>query len=143
MIEVGEYGRTNLGNIFIFAWLTDIEGKRYENKVIVGNGKTFGNDFYYFDKDEKIVKHSKHILDLIEDEDIVVLEYKTPKYRERIQRKFIVSKIDDFINFENTHCNFTYKVGDKKIVDKICKNIKIKQILTAEQFNIKCYRLED
>ena len=82
---------------------------------------------------DEIVNHSKNILDLIEDEDIVVLEYKTPKYRERIQRKFIVSKIDDFINFENTHCNFTYKVGDKKI----------KQILTAEQFNTRCYRLED
>ena len=71
MIEVGEYGRTNLGNIFIFAWLTDAEGKRYENKVILGNGKIIENRFYYFHENEKIVKHSKNIIDLIEEGDYV------------------------------------------------------------------------
>ena len=143
MIEVGEYGRTNLGNIIKFAWLQDENGIREKNKVIlVDLMLTETRPYYYFKKDEFIVKHSKNIIDLIEDEDIVILEYKTPKYRERIERKFIVCKIDDFINFENRNCNFTYKVGDKKIVDKICKNIKIKGILTTEQFNNEYYRLE-
>jgi len=64
-IKVGEYGRTNLGRIFIFAWLEYKEGKRDESKVMLGNGETFENKFYYFEKNEKIVKHSKNIIDLI------------------------------------------------------------------------------
>lgn len=70
-IEVGEYGRTNKGKIFIFAWLENSDGKRYTDKVLLGNGKTIENKFYYFDDGEKIVKHSKNLIDLIEVGDIV------------------------------------------------------------------------
>lgn len=89
------------------------------------------------------LKHSKNIIDLIEDEDIVILEYKFPKYRERITRKFEVSKIDDDIMFENSHCDFHCKVGDKKITDMICKNIKIKSIATKEQLSNIEYIVEE
>ena len=70
-IDIGEYGRTNKGKIFIFAWLENLDGKRDTNKVLLGNGKTFENKFYYFDDGEKIVKHSKNLIDLIEVGDIV------------------------------------------------------------------------
>lgn len=70
-IEVGEYGRTNKGKIFIFAWLENSDGKRYTNKVLLGNGKIFENKFYYFDDGEEIVKHSKKIIDLIEVNDLI------------------------------------------------------------------------
>lgn len=126
-IEVGEYVRTDKG------YIVKIDKKKKNLQMLKFLDVEYGN----------ILKHSKNIIDLIEDEDIVILEYKTPKYRERIERKFIVCKIDDFINFENRNCNFTYKVGDKKIVDKICKNIKVKGILTTEQFNNEYYRLEE
>lgn len=146
MIEVGEYVRTKDGQIYKIEDGTEF----YEDSVNVGIGIIPEVDGIWVDKEHftyidkrQIVKHSKNIIDLIEDEDIVILEYKTPKYRERTERKFIVCKIDDFINFENRNCNFTYKVGDKKIVDKICKNIKIKGILTTEQFNNEYYRLEE
>ena len=65
-IKVGEYGRTNKGKIFIFAWLLNSDGKRYTDKVILGNGKIIENKFYYFYNGEEIVKHSKHLTDLIE-----------------------------------------------------------------------------
>lgn len=65
-IKVGEYGRTNLGNIFIFAWL-EIDGKRVENKVILGDGEKITNEFYYFKKGEEIVKHSPNVIDIIEE----------------------------------------------------------------------------
>ena len=94
-------------------------------------------------KKNDILKYSKNIIDLIEDEDIVILEYKSPKYRERITRKFEVSKIDDDIRFENSHCDFRCKVGDKKITDMICKNIKIKSIVTKEQFKNIEYIVEE
>ena len=70
-IEVGEYGRTNKGKIFIFAWLENSDGKKYTNKVLLGNGKIFENKFYYFDDGEEIVKHSKNIIDLVEVGDYV------------------------------------------------------------------------
>lgn len=73
-IEVGEYGRTNKGKIFIFAWLETSDGKRYTNKVLLGNGKIFENKFYYFDDGEEIVKHSKNIIDLVDVGDILKIK---------------------------------------------------------------------
>ena len=35
------------------------------------------------------------------------------------------------------------EVGDKKIIDDICKNIKIKSIVTHEQFASVEYKLEE
>lgn len=83
-IEVGEYGRTNKGKIFIFAWLENSDGKRYTNKVLLGNGKIFENKFYYFDDGEEIVKHSKNIIDLVEVGDYVNGECITDKWETRI-----------------------------------------------------------
>lgn len=71
-IEVGEYGRTNLGKIIKFAWLQDENGIREKNKVIlVDLMLTETRPYYYFKKDEFIVKHSKNIIDLIEEGDYV------------------------------------------------------------------------
>ena len=47
-VKVGEYGRTNKGKIFIFAWLLNSDGKRYTDKVLLGNGKIIENKSYYF-----------------------------------------------------------------------------------------------
>lgn len=40
-IEIGEYGRTNKGKIFIFAWLENSDGKRYTkwNKTSINRNK--------------------------------------------------------------------------------------------------------
>ena len=73
----------------------------------------------------------------------MLLEYKSPKYKKRIARIFEVNTIEDSFFFENSHCYFYYKVGSKKIVDHACKNIKIKSIVTKEQFENAEYRLED
>ncbi len=32
-IDIGEYGKTNKGKIFIFAWLENSDGKRYRNNI--------------------------------------------------------------------------------------------------------------
>lgn len=137
-IEVGDYVRT-------------IDGIRKIEKINSGTHRTiYGKyilDMPYRNSqsiaEKNILKHSKNIIDLIEDKDFVMLEYKSPKYRERIKRVFEISKIDDYIDFKNAHCNFSCRNGDKKIIDKICKNIKIKKILTHELFEKNCYRLEE
>ena len=70
-IQAGEYGRTNKGKIFIFAWIEYSDGKIDESKVLLINNDILSNDFYYFNIGEEIVKHSKDIIDLIEVGDYV------------------------------------------------------------------------
>ena len=137
-ICVNDYIRTKDGRI---DKVTDIAN----NYILVKSKiKIFEyGESYAFIKKSDILKHSSNIIDLIKDEDIVILEYKSPKYRERITRRFEVSKIDDDISFENAHCNFRCKIGDEKIKDDICKNIKIKSVVTKEQFKNIEYKVEE
>lgn len=140
-IKVGEYTRNEDGyieKIDSYDKLTNI----YKDEEGILR-KWEGEDVWGNEYSSIIVKHSPNILDLIEDEDFVILEYKSPKYRERIKRIFEVSKIDEYISFENVHCGFNCKVGNKKIIDNICKNVKIKSIVTHEQFQSLEYRLEE
>lgn len=120
-IEVGEYGRTNKGKIFIFAWLENSDGKRYTNKVLLGNGKIFENKFYYFDDGEEIVKHSKNIIDLVEVGDIV--------------------HIKDVL-----HEDITYIWSEdylKALKEDIQNGIKLVSILTKEQMQSIEYKVEE
>lgn len=134
-IEVGEYGRTNKGKIFIFAWLENSDGKRYTNKVLLGNGKIFENKFYYFDDGEEIVKHSKQLIDLIEVGDIVngmkVLDIKK-----------IVKDIEPFKTIyskeEISICVFVNEAGAYYID---IRDTDIKTILTKESYMANCYKI--
>lgn len=120
-IEVGEYGRTNKGKIFIFAWLENSDGKRYTNKVLLGNGKIFENKFYYFDYGEEIVKHSKNIIDLVEVGDIV--------------------HIKDVL-----HEDITYIWSEdylKALKEDIQNGIKLVSIVTKEQMASIEYKVEE
>ena len=118
-IEVGEYGRTNLGNIIIFAWLENTNGVRYENKVILIKDGRVTNEFYYFKENEKIVKHSKNITDLIEVGDIVILE----------------DEFDKSI----------YYMYDEDFVEATKQDVKegetLKSILTREEFEKRKYKI--
>lgn len=70
--EIGEYGRTNLGKIIgKFAFLKYQSGKRDKEAVILIKDNQVINDFYYFKKGERIVKHSPNIIDIIECGDYV------------------------------------------------------------------------
>ena len=53
-IEVGEYGRTNLGKIIRFAWIESSEGEICENKVLLINENRL-SDFYYFQTNKRII----------------------------------------------------------------------------------------
>lgn len=123
-IEVGEYGRTNLGNIIKFAWIEYSEGKRDESKVLLINNDILSNDFYYFSIGEKIVKHSKNIIDLIEIGDYVNGHIVIDIDRNEDNELFLIT--EDYMDFEGTNC----------IYDK-----EIKSIVTHEKFASVEYKL--
>lgn len=126
-IEVGEYGRTNKGKIFIFAWLENSDGKRYTNKVLLGNGKIFENKFYYFDDGEEIVKHSKNIIDVIEIGDYVNGYKVISVYYDVIDDKTECIELD-------LNNNYQYNFISAR---------QIKTIITKEQIQSIEYKVEE
>ncbi len=129
-IEVGEYIRLEYGKL----------------------DKVKNNDYYmqqYIECEkglyprENIVKHSHNILDLIETDDIVILEYYVAKYKQRITRRFEVFRHNNLISFNNIHCDFLYDLNKKEFVDGKGYNVKIKKVLTKEQFSQIEYKVEE
>lgn len=122
-IEIGDFVRTEKGKIFKY-----------------GKGRT------YLGKNNKIVNHSKDITDLIEDDDIVIVEYYVARFRERISRMFecTLYKGEDgeYIIFENKHCDWWYNKTKKEWVESKGFNPKIKSIVTKEAYRNIEYRLE-
>lgn len=131
-LKVGKYGRTNLGNIFIFAWL-EIDGKRLENKVILGDGQKITNDFYYFAKDEKIVKDSTNIKELVQAGDLI-------KIPEGIYEVIFDESYEKLgILVPNKTC-LSIKHSALEYIFSEYKNV---EILTKEQFNQMKYIVGD
>lgn len=90
--------------------------------------------------DERVLKHSKKIFELLDNEDFVILEYYVKKYAKRITRKFEVYKIGNTLIFENRHCDFHYDlVQSKWWNDAKGFNPKIKKVVTKESFKTSEY----
>lgn len=126
-IEIGEYGRTNFGEIIKFAWLEDSEDKIIKNKVILINRNKVSNDFYYFHGEENIVKHSKQLIDLIEVGDII--KYRIDNISTTLETKGHIKGIVD--------------IADKEMLQRIKsdKNYNILEILTKESYMANCYKV--
>lgn len=124
-IEVGEYGRTNLGKIIKFAWIGYSEGKKDESKVLLINNDILSNDFYYFKIGEKIVNHSKNIMDLIEKGDYV-------NGRLVLQVDYKNKNVCLLIPFADTKANTNIMWYGYE---------QIKTILTKEQYEANCYKV--
>ena len=111
-IEVGEYVRTNLG---IIGKVTDRYINYPEPFELMLDKKHSLHEIEMEQKGEEIVKHSKNIIDVLEVGDRV--EYKTNMY----------IKIGE--------------VYDEKIMEEI-RMSKVLSVLTHEQIEANCYRLE-
>lgn len=137
MIEVGEYGRTNLGKIIKFAWLQDENKIREKNKVIlVDLMLTETRPYYYFKKDEFIVKHSKNIIDLIEEGDYV--------NGERVQSIIDYSVVEGGEPYKKILTGERANLGLHTLGLKYYIYEKdIKSIVTKEQFNANCYKVKE
>lgn len=106
----------------IFAWLEQ-DGERYKDKVILSDGKHILNEFYYFKTGEKIINHSKNIIDLIE-----VGDYVNGKE---------ILRINDYGDFKRADFNLDYDDGDAVYNDDI------KTIITKEQIETLEYKVGD
>lgn len=129
-IQVGKFGRTNLGKIFIFAYIENAQGERYKNKVILSDGKKIINEFYYFEKDEKIVKESFNLIDLIEAGDYVN-----------------GTQVDEFDDEDgNLYLGFgIYTDSCMDCIEEVrpLSTVEIKTIVTKEQFEAMEYKVGD
>lgn len=122
-IEVGEFVRTNKGIIDkVERYSLGCNVWHCKNGMCINECNVTG----VYLKD--IVKHSKHIIDLIEEGDYVN-GYKT------IELKKSNIKDDDI-------CILVYRNHQYEQWETIFEN-EIKTILTHEQFEKNCYRLEE
>ena len=98
---------------------SDIEDFYYD----VINEDTLTDDFYYFSIGESIVKHSKHLTDLIENKDVLKV---------RIDKTIIVFGMDED----------TSDIKYKQLIENIENGeYELLEILTHEQFEANCYKV--
>jgi len=105
------------------------ERKVDERRVLLGDGKTFTQDFYWFKDGEKIVKESTNITDLIEIKDLVHI---------------IVCDEDD-IDEENPMETVWY-IDNEYILGNVinlieCGRASLLDIVTREQFESMKYHV--
>lgn len=128
-LVVGMYVRTNNG----IGTIHRISGdKIYSVKLNKGHIKKYVN----------ILKEpSFNILDLIEEGDLLEIEYFSRRYKERVTRLFEITYLDEkYITLDNSRCNFTLTNKDFSKGDKKLKPI-IKRIITKEQLDSVAYRI--
>lgn len=89
----------------------------------------------------RITKASYNITDLIEENDLVVIEYYVSRYRKRISRIFEVTKDGNKLYFDNRHCCWSYDLLKHKFLQAKGYNPKIKSVLTKEQFESMKYEV--
>ena len=86
-------------------------------------------------------KVSENLIDIIEDEDFCKIEFYSPRYEKRGTRIFEVSKIDEYITFENMHCDLFMINGEWSNNDKRLNPV-IKEIYTKEMIESISYKVE-
>lgn len=119
-IKANEYVRTNGGHIGIF--------QKYEEEGISQWFTMLQNGTLYTTATKAIVKHSKNIIDLIEVGDIV--EYQVNSLSEL--------KVGRVKKYRDARSNKEYLGVEGFDITKIY----IQTILTHEQYNANCYKIE-
>lgn len=121
-IEVGEYIRTNKGNI----------GKIIEIRLGFNKDTQLYQDIYKLDNGlwtvlDYIVKHSKQLIDLIEVKDVI--KYRIDGISTTLETKGYVEGI--------------VGISDEEMLQRIKsdKNYHILEILTKEQMMANCYKV--
>lgn len=122
-MEVGEYVRTNKGNIGQVIGI--FNGHCQAKYHIQFQGKVKVKRQYL--STHTIIKHSKQLIDLIEVGDII--KYRIDKISKILETKGYIKGIVD--------------ISDEEMLQRIKsdKNYNILEILTHEQFEANCYKV--
>lgn len=142
-LEPNMYVRTEK-NIFKIKKIND-EFITIMNTQYVLHHSKFTGHYYFCDDDEvyTIGKASHNIIDLIEEKDLLEIEYFSLRYEKRVTRLFEVTyKEGRFINLDNAKCQFMLIDNDWTDNDKELEPI-IKSIVTKEMYSSVKYRLGD
>lgn len=126
--KFGIWGRTNLGEIFKFAWIEDSSGVVYDRKIMLLDNDGNNPEEYCLNYEEHIIKHSKKIIDLIEDKDIVEIELSEEFVEKKDKKKLI--QIGDIYTKETLQ-----KDIDNGIITRILT------ILPYNQYMANCYKV--
>ena len=114
-----------IANVFETTILTENDGSIYQGEYTK----------------ENVIKASYNIIDLIEEKDLLEIEYFSLRYEKRVTRLFEVTyKEGRFINLDNAKCQFMLIDNDWIDNDKELEPI-IKSVVTKEQFENMEYRI--
>ena len=139
-LEVGMYVRTPKG----IAKIEEIAEDRTEIYFNCDTGLSISFIKKDFTQEEmaKFYKHSHNIINLIEEKDLLEIEYFSLRYEKRVTRIFEVTyKEGRFINLDNSKCQFMLIDNDWTDNDKELEPI-IKSIVTKEMYSSVKYRVE-
>ena len=139
-LEVGHFIRTIKG----IGRIEEITEDRTEIYFNCDTGLTISFIKKDFTQEEmaQYYKHSDNIIDLIEEGDLLKIEYYSLRYEERVKRLFEVTYKDErYMNLVNGKCDFMLVNGEFNKSDKELNPV-IKSIVTKEQFESMKYSLE-
>lgn len=132
-IEVGEFVRTDKGIIYQYN-KTIKKDIQLQDFLLCNNGR--------------IVKHSKQLIDLIGYRDLIkfknTIKVSTIKDDKEREMRFLDAQFcDGFTEYQGNKDTFIVYDVEYVINTKNIKNEDIDYILTHEQFEKNCYRLEE
>lgn len=139
-MNLGDYVRTQYG---IAKYISDKVTKYSMYYVVDKDIMTCNVDGWEncLSGSNEIIKSSPNIIDLFEEHDLVVIEYYSLRYNERVTRLFEVNYKDkEFMTLKNAYCDFMLRNNKFNDEDKKLKPI-IKSILTHEQFESMEYKV--
>ena len=113
----------------------------YKNQCYIELDKNLIPSYKYHIYGEDVLKASHNIIDLIQEKDLLEIEYFSLRYNERVTRLFEVTFRDErYINLSNAKCEFMLINGEFNKDDKELEPI-IKSIVTKEQFESMAYKV--
>lgn len=138
-LKVGMYVRTNYRREKVIRKIVNIveDGIVHDHRLIFDKPTQYT---YYVEDGYFVAKECT--MNLLEENDLLSIEYYSPRYEERVTRLFEVDfKYDKYISLTNSHCTFNLTNGEYSELDKKLNPI-IKSVVTKEQFNSVKYEVE-
>jgi len=140
-LEVGMYVRFKYPRHYVPIQISKIKSKEYDELEKYYSYITDNNLVII---EEQIIKEpSYNIIDLIEEGDLLKIEYYSLRYEERVIRLFEVTYKDErYMNLVNGKCDFMLVNGEFNKSDKELNPV-IKSIVTKEQFENMEYEVSN